>query len=520
MEIKYGQEILACPAWNFSIDVSPPLLTNLDPINGSTQTSAALVVVANYSDQSGVDTASVTLMLNGTDITGSSQILPNGASYTPINPLSEGTHNFTIVLTDVINNTCSYSWFHTIIHPVEGSTPPYLVAFSPANNSLISTPSPLVWFYFNDADADFDSSSTVFRMSNIVPFNCVGDQSSGWNISYSGYYMDGDHSASITVKDYSNNVRSERISFTVDATPPSASALTPSNGVVLNTNTTSISARFLDLVSGVDLSSVMIKLDYVDITQSAQVDVSGFNYTTVLQDGDHTVLLRMSDFAGNIARVNWTFKVNTTSPDTGSTGSVSILTKTGYYNTESGLPTIVGEVKNTGNASVKNVLVQGLFLCNDGNVINNDGDYPAIAYAYTVIDLLEPGEVSPFKIVIPSDFPEFSYVLSQLKKFDAKVVNFTVTSETTSHDYQFTNITSTLVSGNHYNLTGIITNNGSVALSSIKIVGTFFSSNKPMAVEYTFVYSLAPGEQAYFTLMVEDDDVAILITRYELRGSL
>ncbi len=520
VEIAYAQKILACPAWNFSIDVSAPGVTNLDPVNGSAQTGEGLVVVANYSDQNGVDVSSVILLLDGTDITSASQRLQNGVSYAPFTPLGEGTHNFTIVLSDTVNNTGSYSWFLTITHPVEGSTPPYLIAFSPANNSLINTPAPLVWFYFNDTDADFDANSTAFRMSYVVPFNCIGSPSSGWNISYLGYYMDGNYSASITVKDYSNNVKSERILFTVDATAPSVSAATPSNGAVLSSNVTSISARFSDFMTGVDPSSVMIKLDYEDITQIAQITGSGFNYTAALQDGTHSVLLRVSDFAGNVARVNWTFNVNTTSPDTGLTGSVSILTKTGYYNTESGLPTIIGEVKNTGNTSVKNVLVQGLFLCNDGNVINNDEEYPAIAYAYAVIDLLEPGEVSPFKIVLPSDFPDFSYILSQLKKFDANVVNFTVTNETTSNDYQFTNITYAIVDGNHYNLTGVITNNGSVALSNIKIVGTFYSSNRPIAVEYAFVYSLAPGEQAYFTLMVEDDDVALLITRYELKGSL
>ena len=196
------------------------------------------------------------------------------------------------------------------------------------------------------------------------------------------------------------------------------------------------------------------------------------------------------------------------------------MTKTGYFNTESGLPTIVGEVKNTGTSSIKNVYIQGLFLCKDGNVINNDKTYPAIVYGYAEIEVLEPGDVSPFKIVMPSNFPDFAYILTQLAKFNANVEDFTVTTVAPYKDYQFTNVSgSLLVVNKHYNLTGVITNTGSTPLSDIKIVGTFYTPDKPIAVESVHVYSLDPGEQAYFTIMVEDNDVAPLITRYDLKGS-
>lgn len=524
--IASGSTILSSISWSFYVDTSPPTITLLYPING-THYSEDLLLSVNFTDQTGVDVGRVTLLLDGTDITGSTQRSQNGLFYAPQTRLSEGGHHFTISLWDLLGNGASYSWSLVANSSANDSAPPYLASCFPVNNSIIRTPTPTVWFHFYDMGSAIDAASIVFRINNVLPVNCSGNHAAGWNISYNGYLLDGNYSVSITVKDLNDNSATARLYFTVDATPPSVSKRTPSNGATVNTSSVSISARFADALMGVDVSSIKIKLGSHDITQEALINSSGFTYLTTLQNGTYSVSVEISDLIGNVAIATWSFTVAIPPAAPPQIDSVIILTKTGYFNTESGLPTIVGEVKNIGTTTVKNVMVEGRFLCNDGNVINNDNPYPAILYTYAEIDVLEPGAVSPFKIVMQSDFPDFKYVLSQVRKFDASVVNMTMTSEVPYRDYQFTNLSGGTVNvagplepaHYHYVLTGVITNNGSAPIDGIKVVATFYRPEGPMAVEYEVVQSLDPGESASFTIEVEDSVVASYITRYVLSGS-
>lgn len=525
--VTSGSTILSSASWGFYVDTSPPIITSLYPING-TNYSDALLLSVNFTDQTGVDVGRLTLLLDGADITGSTQLSQSGLFYAPQTRLGEGAHDFTISLWDLLGNGASYSWSLVANYSANDSAPPYLASCFPVNNSIIKTPTPTVWFHFYDVGSGIDADSIVLRINNVLPFNCSGSPASGWNVSYAGYLLDGNYSVSITVKDLSNNSVTARLCFTVDATPPSVSKRNPWNGATINTSSVTISARFADALMGIDTSSIKIMLGSHDITHEALINSSGFTYSTILQNGSYSVSVEISDLIGNVAVATWGFTV-AIPPDTPTQiDSVIILTKTGYLNTESGLPTIVGEVKNTGTTTVKNVLVEGRFLCNDGNVINNDQPYPAILYAYAEISVLEPGAVSPFKIVMPSDFPDFSYVLSQVRKFDASVVNMTRTSEAPYRDYQFTNVSGGIVNvagplepaHYHYVLTGTITNNGSATLDGINVVATFYRPEGPMAVEYVVVQPLDPGEAASFTIEVEDNVVASYITRYVLSGSL
>jgi hypothetical protein len=526
VNISSGSTLLSSVSWSFSVDASPPTITSLYPVNGTVY-SEDLLLSVNFTDPTGVDLDRLTLLLDDVNMTGAAQISQGGLFYAPPTRLSEGTHNFTITLCDILGNNASYSWFLVANYSAQDSSPPHLVSFFPANNSIIRTPAAAVWFYFYETGSGIDPASIVLRINNVLPFNCTGSSESGWNVSYAGYFLDGTYSVSITVKDLRNNSVTEQIAFTVDATPPSVIQKTPSNGATLNASSVIISARFVDATVGVNLSSIKIMVGGNNVTSAAQISSSGFNYSATLQNGTYTVSLVISDLVGNVATATWSFTVAIPPDSLPQVDRVIILTKTGYYNTESGLPTIVGEVKNTGTTTVTNVLVEGRFLCNDGNVINNDGAYPAILYAYAEIEVLEPGEVSPFKIVMTSDFPDFDYILSQLKKFDASVKNMTRTSEVPYADYEFTNLSGGLVNvagpleaaHYHYVLNGTITNNGSTSLDSIKVVSTFYRPEGPMAVEYVIVSSLDPGEQASFTIAVEDNIVASYITRYVLSGS-
>ena len=203
------------------------------------------------------------------------------------------------------------------VYPVEDTSPPYIVSYSPTNNSMVSDDGATVQFHINDTISGVDISSATLKVDNIpVTFTQSGSHSLGWTISYSGHLTDNNHTAWINVEDFNNNSMSEQIRFTVDNTPPSVSAITPSNGTNLNSSSVIISAHFMDLISGVDPSSVILIVDSKYNTTSAIINSSDITCSALLLNGTHTVLLRVSDMAGNLARVNWIFTVNLPSNNT------------------------------------------------------------------------------------------------------------------------------------------------------------------------------------------------------------
>jgi len=102
-----------------------------------------------------------------------------------------------------------------------------------------------------------------------------------------------------------------------DTSAPAISSLSPSNGSTVTTATPTISATFSDTGSGVDTSAVTITVGGSDVTSSANVTASGFSYVPSpgLSNGDVTVNVSISDYAGNPDSDSSTFTVNVSGGD-------------------------------------------------------------------------------------------------------------------------------------------------------------------------------------------------------------
>ncbi len=97
------------------------------------------------------------------------------------------------------------------------------------------------------------------------------------------------------------------IQLFVDLTPPTISNYGPAGQVT--TTQPLIEAQFSDLLSGIDVGNVMLKLDGNIVTSSATITPSGISYTpSPLFGGYHDVALIIHDEAGNQAIQDWTFK--------------------------------------------------------------------------------------------------------------------------------------------------------------------------------------------------------------------
>ncbi|HHI30647.1 MAG TPA: hypothetical protein ENL17_02915 [Candidatus Methanoperedenaceae archaeon] len=97
-----------------------------------------------------------------------------------------------------------------------------------------------------------------------------------------------------------------------DTTPPTISDLTPVPDTTIYDTTPTISASYSDEEKGIDVSSVIIKVDTIDVTANATVTEGSVSYTptTELTEGEHTIYVSVSDNATNRAEAEWRFNVS------------------------------------------------------------------------------------------------------------------------------------------------------------------------------------------------------------------
>jgi len=113
-----------------------PTITDLQPADGACVNDGTPEICANYSDASGIDTSSVTITVDGTNVTASATVTETGVCYTPGDNLGEGGHTVMVNVSDVCGNPSSTSWAFTVdtIAPaIEFNEPP-----TPANNSEVT----------------------------------------------------------------------------------------------------------------------------------------------------------------------------------------------------------------------------------------------------------------------------------------------------------------------------------------------------------------------------------------------
>jgi hypothetical protein len=72
---------------------------------------------------------------------------------------------------------------------------------------------------------------------------------------------------------------------------------------------TRVTARFRDDRSGVDASSVRLRIDGQDVTGWSRVTYTGVNFRGELREGRHHAELVVRDRAGNMTRTQWSFDV-------------------------------------------------------------------------------------------------------------------------------------------------------------------------------------------------------------------
>jgi len=101
-------------------DLTAPVINDLTPASGQSAGCAFPAIQASFTDNRvGVDTASVSLIVDGEDVTALSAISDQSILYQPPS-MAGGQHSATVTVADLSGNSTSSSWQFDITRPVMG----------------------------------------------------------------------------------------------------------------------------------------------------------------------------------------------------------------------------------------------------------------------------------------------------------------------------------------------------------------------------------------------------------------
>ncbi|MFC2060547.1 FxLYD domain-containing protein [Chloroflexota bacterium] len=190
---------------------------------------------------------------------------------------------------------------------------------------------------------------------------------------------------------------------------------------------------------------------------------------------------------------------------------LTFVSKRGYIS-ETGCPTIVGEVENSGDFVMKDILITASFYCSKGKEVGGKEDIAAIS-SYAEIEILAPGETSPFKNAISVE------ELKRLENFDVdKIERYKVVGEYNATDEEQLYKSFEIYQSRgelddttgHYQVVGEVKNIGNETVKQIKIVGAFYDmETRIIEVVHTYIQEqLHPGDEAQFEITVLDKTIA------------
>lgn len=201
---------------------------------------------------------------------------------------------------------------------VKETVAPVISITSPTDGELTTNTKPTVVWTVTDSGSGINSSSigiTIDSGSKVTSGITKTAITNGYSCSYTipSALSDGTHTVEINASDNDGNAATQRsVSFVVDAAPPVLSVSSPTNNLVTNNKSVTVSGKTSDVTSGI--KKVTVKLNS-GAESSITVDSSGnFSTTITLAEGANTIVITSYDAGGLKTSVTRVVTLDTQAP--------------------------------------------------------------------------------------------------------------------------------------------------------------------------------------------------------------
>ena len=271
------------------------MISGLSPADGTCVTDSTPQICADYSDAVGIDTTSVQIEVDGSDVTSSATVTAGGVCYTPGASMSEGAHTVQVTVSDLCGNENTTSWSFTV-----DTTLPSISDLSPADGACVTDSTPQICADYSDAGG-INTASVLIEVDDV---NVTGSATvTGGGVCYTpgSSLSEGVHTVRVNVSDGCGNENTTSWTFTVDLTPPAIlfnEPPTPANNSEVTVKSVNISATVTDSGCGVDAATVALIWNGTAYPMLA----SGSTYYLVmlnLPNGEYAYHVQANDTGGN-----------------------------------------------------------------------------------------------------------------------------------------------------------------------------------------------------------------------------
>ena len=187
---------------------------------------------------------------------------------------------------------------------------PSVFNLQPADGGYTTTSKPLISAAYSDVGSGIDTTTVnlVVDGKNVTAKAVVTTT----GVAYKSKKLkQGSHSVQLTVADKWGNSTTVNWTFIVDSKRPKIKNLRPRPGSKTKKRRPLISASYKDKGSGINLATVKIFVDGVDVTAQANISNKKVTYQspTKMKKGKHKVVVTVADLAGNSQTATWSFKI-------------------------------------------------------------------------------------------------------------------------------------------------------------------------------------------------------------------
>lgn len=225
-------------------DATPPTVAITAPAKGSLLATALPTITAAYADAgSGIDLASVRLILDGLNRTAEAQVTGSGLTFLPTGVLAEGQHQADVTVRDADGNEARVGSYFIV-----DSVPPSLTLLAPTASSAAGYPRVGVLLGTSDETSGLDWSSSSVQIDGIEIAGSCGLDPGSVSCSFSPIHS-GTHRLSVTIRDRAGNEASasREFDFLLDQTPPALDLEAPRNGEVTRASTVPVRGAVSDV---------------------------------------------------------------------------------------------------------------------------------------------------------------------------------------------------------------------------------------------------------------------------------
>ena len=226
-------------------------------------------------------------------------------------------HKFhgTVVVEDVAGNstTATVSEFATLGLRVLEKVAPTIAITYPTANAFITNNKPTIKWTVTDTGSGIDSATIGIKIDSgsIITSGITKTSiTNGYSCEYtpSTALSEGSHTITFSVNDNDGNAAiAANVSFKIDTVPPTLNVAAPTDGLVTNSKTLTVSGVTNDETS----SPVTLTVNGEVVTVGAD---GSFSSTVTLAEGENTVTIVATDSAGKTTTVTRTVTLDTVAP--------------------------------------------------------------------------------------------------------------------------------------------------------------------------------------------------------------